>query len=227
MVSVLVSVAFRIVQASKAHARPREGRETLPTTRAAANGVERVDSPWSIAAEWVGAAATTAAVIVALWISHRDARRVDRERRDAEKGQARLVTVEAPWGSGGGVTITVTNRSLQPIFGLELDSVTNIDDPELAWRIPPTIHGARQSIDVLGAGEPWTTYAEFLDANGQRDRLRPGASIAVDISFHDASGLTWRKRTNSDPVRVITEDPRTHWWTQVRRRVGRAIAGDG
>lgn len=185
---------------------PRLPRYCAAMDRAVTAGAQPslAEIEWGDMGTWVAGLATLLAVAVAIWIAVRDGRVRDAERRDAEAGQARLVSVSTPWGNAGGIQIHVTNHSEAPIVGLEIDDVGWVSGlpAGVKWRVAPAVFGARASCDVLPAGGVLKVPVEFADSSGAKHRVDTGEA-QVDISFHDAAGRTWRRTSNSPPVRVI------------------------
>lgn len=157
-------------------------------------------------AEWistvgqvVGALATLAAVIVALWIAGRDTRRLEGERADRDKAQARLVAITAVGSGGAGIVIT--NHSDRPILHPQIEDVTVNGSLGLTWRVNPKVPNAGRPRDVLSPGEPFEVPVEFVDEGGTVTRLDQG-QCTVTIIFTDAAGLRWRRVGNSEPTRI-------------------------
>lgn len=151
----------------------------------------------------VEALGTWAAVVVALWVSVGESIRRGRERRDADRGQARLVAIEGD-GSGG-IWVIVTNHSSEPIFGPELEDVrwAGPERSEIArWEVAPAVIGARQVQNMLNAGAEWRIPIIFLDHDGKRKAVGVG-SFRATISFRDARGLEWRRVASQQPERVL------------------------
>ncbi|WP_410587208.1 hypothetical protein [Amycolatopsis sp. lyj-23] len=166
--------------------------------------------------QWAGAAGSIAAVVVALGIAIRDGRMRDKERRDAEKAQARTVTAEVRqlprerWNAFvSPFAVTITNHGNLPITQVALITVICIIDgrAHLKWQIKNAHdeHADQTSyfVDtVIGPGEN-SSAAVLSFADADRDsKIEPRSSI-IEIEFVDAQGLRWRKTNNGEPIRVI------------------------
>ncbi|SDM63354.1 hypothetical protein [Allokutzneria albata] len=151
---------------------------------------------WGAVGTWVGAFATTAAVVAALWIAGRDARVRRAERADRDKAQARLLVVVMA-NRGEFLTVRVENHSAAPLFDVALTHV----EPAPAWRLgPSTVQ--RPTHEVLKAGEHFQRNIELLDGNGEPQRV-PDVEYSFTFEFVDSAGLRWSRRDNAEPQRVI------------------------
>ncbi|MFB9903650.1 hypothetical protein [Allokutzneria oryzae] len=151
---------------------------------------------WGAVGNWVGAVATTAAVVAALWIARRDGRVRVAERADRDKAQARLL-VSVMANRGDFVTVKVENHSQAPLFDITLTNV----EPALAWRYgPSTVQSPRQGI--LKAGEHFQRNIELLNGSGEPQRV-PGGDYSFTFEFVDSAGLRWSRRDNDEPRRVL------------------------
>jgi hypothetical protein len=140
---------------------------------------------------WFGGIATAAAVGVALWISHRDWRRADAERRDQEKMQARLIW--ADFGEPIADEMKVFNSSAAPVF-----EVTG----KLLGRYQS---GARQGTlhvrpaRVLNSGDQLRLkteldIAELPEGKSINFAAQP-TDVRLVVQFVDAAGRRWKEWT--------------------------------
>jgi hypothetical protein len=142
-----------------------------------------------------------------LWFAAREWRRGERERRDREAGQARLIVVEhQPFidRSYGGMNpppprrrdVVIHNRSSEPVFALHIEEYATGSDIRVfqssaSGRVAPSdmaMLASGQSTEPLGvlggeAHTPSTEHVEFL--------------------FTDPRQARWRKRGNGEPERVL------------------------
>lgn len=175
---------------------------------------------WGTFPEYLSGIGTVGTLAVALWVLKRE---MD-DRRDRDAAQARLVTVDAGMASGNVVPVKVTNRSSEPIIGLEVDEVSWRPPlgPDVRWRVPPTVMGARSAVSVTAPGDTFTVPVEFINVAGERQPIKVPGDITVRYSFHDSRGLTWSRVGGRAPVRVTQR--RSRWWSGL---LPSARPGDG
>lgn len=161
--------------------------------------LQRID--WGTFPDYLSGIGTVGTLAVALWVLTRE---LD-DRRDRDAAQARLVTVDAETASGDVVPVRVTNHSSEPIIGLEVEEVSWVPPhgPDVRWRVPPSIMGARSSASVTPPGESLWVPVEFVNAAGERQGIRVPGAVTVRFSFHDSRGLTWSRVAGEQPLRVI------------------------
>lgn len=157
---------------------------------------------WSVAISQVaGAAATLAAVVVALWIAVRDGRRVRVEQADRDASQARLITFEVCRG-GDGWRVRTTNQSMAPIFDVTMTVVTCGDR---VGHVEPGPGSPKKLPMISPDGKKVEQPIKFADRESH-SRLDFNSidigSCQVTANFLDAAGLRW-SRTGSDPPRRI------------------------
>ncbi|OBI53588.1 hypothetical protein [Mycobacterium sp. E787] len=142
-----------------------------------------------------------------LWFAAREWRRGERERRDREAGQARLIVAEhEPFinrsYSGmdppepGRRNVVIHNRSTEPVFALHIEEYATGSDVRVfqnsaSGRIAPSdmaVLAADQSTEPLGilGGDPHTPSTEH-----------------VEFMFTDPRQARWRKRGNGEPERAL------------------------
>ena len=138
----------------------------------------------SVIGTWFGGIATAAAVAVALWISHRDWRRADAERRDQEKAQARLVVSRVAPSASRRVEI-VNNSPTQPVLRVVPEYAVTGREDGLRGVVSPTEIVPR---DVLGPGEMWSVPVMYLADDGS-----VGATDDYYWSQHDHDHLHRRR----------------------------------
>lgn len=145
--------------------------------------------------ELVGAVATTAAVIVALWVAIGDSRRREAERKEQQAAQARLITVERTEdATGGAFYVKVTNHSASPVFAVVVEAVHVTPDP-----LRVRFFGKR-SWPRLDAGKSVGAKAATFKMDGTALANVTGRSVvAADISFVDSAGLRWRRWGGTPP----------------------------
>lgn len=165
-----------------------------------------------------GAAATVAAVIVALWIASRDRRRIEQDRIDEAHGNAAMVMSEV---RGSGV-IAIINHSPRPIreprvIGVELDG-----SPDISWQ--PGEPGL-PAVNVLGPGDVAETKRGFWIAigPGAARSLQPGdvlgdvVTICATIEHHDTAGRRWTRCGFAPPING-NAGVRRSWWRRLLRK---------
>lgn len=182
----------------------------------------QADSQGNSVATWlgvlgqcVGAIATFAAVIVALWLPRWERRKAAADRRNQQREQqlhnARLVTVSVPRDQPAAECIAIFNGSDQPVFQPRVDSVR---DPDVYWDQDPQW----STFDA-----PWepTFFPEVLppkathylmygyfnpddsEVTGEIEkRIR---AEDVTITFMDTSRQQWRRTGSGEPVRVVQQ----------------------
>jgi hypothetical protein len=153
-------------------------------------------------AQVAGASGTLAAVVVALWITVRDGRRIRAEQADRDDRQARLVTFEV-YRRGDRWRVGTTNQSMAPIFEV---TVTAVARGERVGHIE-AVPGSPARLTLVPAGgrvEQTITFAEpepppIPDVTTTDEMIN---SYQVTAHFLDAAGLRW-SRTGSDPPQRI------------------------
>lgn len=156
---------------------------------------------WSIAAAWVSALATYMAVIFALYIAHRDWRRADRDRRDAEAAQARLVTITSAQ-DGTHHNVTVQNHSTSPVFALVLFNVSLVGS-QLDFATWEHLDGRRGYEEMAPPGSEYYFHIVLRDSSGVAIEARIRDHLMVTIRFMDAAGLYWQRTGVEQPRRVL------------------------
>jgi hypothetical protein len=149
----------------------------------------------------VAALATTAAVVVALWIAIRDGRARDAERRDAKGAQARLVSLVATKAPGIGNyvgQIIVVNESQGPIRDpIAADDSPDLERGNLTVRDPGRGKVAVPPVITSGATESW-----FVDiADG--DMPASPVDFRAVLFFTDMFGLRWSISPDRQPIQVL------------------------
>ncbi|WP_200214356.1 hypothetical protein [Micromonospora coerulea] len=147
----------------------------------------------------------------------REVRSRNRDRRDAEAGQARtVVTITKAAKPGISMTAmtataaetTITNYSAAPILNLWV----GVGHHSRAEEAPG------EYFPILGPSQSVTTTQPLKPTLPWTDDLDPAASIETVIHFTDANGLQWIRRDNDGPYRWI--DPtRPVWWLRLRYRL--------
>jgi hypothetical protein len=156
----------------------------------------------SVIGIWFGGIATTVAVGVALWISHRDWRRADAERRDQEKAQARLVVSRVAPSASHRVEI-VNNSPTQAVLRVVPEYAVTGRDDGLRGAVSPTEIVPR---DVLGPGETWSVPVMYLADDGSLVATNDyywSQQDTITITFTDGTGLRWKRVNNSTPERLL------------------------
>ncbi|MFD8496321.1 hypothetical protein [Amycolatopsis sp. NPDC059657] len=177
--------------------------------------------------QWAGAIGSIAAVIVALSIAMRDGRLRDRERRDQESAQARLVTV------GRDLIKTVSTRltragaqkveSNVPGIVIENHSAFPVSAVSLVSVVPSKLNGTAEPgfvitigidefdskrplyvSDVLGPGDRVELQTLITPAPGQDREALPEGTL-ITIEFTDAVGLRWRRVGVGNPDRQLDD----------------------
>lgn len=156
---------------------------------------------WAAVGVWTGALATSTAVGVALWISHRDWRRADAKGRDRAKAQARLVEIGLPTRR---TLVMAYNHSDSPVFKVLPEFLVEYDDPDLIGHFTDT-----EPFRVLAAGADRACTVTVRHRNG--DLIEPRAPVASPVRLHlavtftDAAGLRWRRVGQDEPERIEAE----------------------
>lgn len=168
------------------------GTCTLRPVHSAASGPSVLD--WvSVVGQLMGTAGTVAAVVLALWVSRRDGRRLHAELADREAGQARLVTADVHRAAGRW-WVRTTNHSTAPVFGVEVVEARHQGGPSHVEPLP----GAPAVVEVLGTGE---SVDRALDVPTGSDP-DPGRDVVV-TRYLDAAGLRWRREGAGQPQREL------------------------
>jgi hypothetical protein len=142
----------------------------------------------SVITQVAGAAATLAAVVVALWVASRDGRRLRAEQSDREKGQARLIIADVHH-EGGRWWVRTTNHSAAPVFGVEVVEVRHERGGSQVEDIP----GAPAVLEVLAAGQA-------IDRAIAGDERLFGVVV---LRYLDAAGLRWHREGAGQPQRLL------------------------
>ncbi|WP_181719741.1 hypothetical protein [Nocardia gipuzkoensis] len=126
------------------------------------------------------------------------------ERRDNERRQARMVTIESSYN--GGVAVTFKNRSGEPIFELDVEHVQMTTDRSAKWRVNRRVIGAGTFKDVLGGGDSCFVPIEFCRPDGTEFdlhyHLTKNPDYSCTIQFTDKDGRRWRRTDSNTPTRV-------------------------
>lgn len=138
-----------------------------------------------------------------------DRQRVDDERRDAEKAQARTIVVsEVIYHSGGSDTLVrilarIENCGTGPILNTQVWAV----DRSAVEPLEPFM---LENCGVLGPGGQYPLDAavsppipQFFAAGGRRRR-----QLVLEIRFVDMYGRRWSRLDNGQPVLLLDTDPR-------------------
>ncbi|AWI32780.1 hypothetical protein [Streptomyces tirandamycinicus] len=173
---------------------------------------------WATGTSIAGAAATVGAVGVALWVAIREGRQRDAERRDAEAGQARLVTCRMQLGKIGSRrgSCVIHNFSRHAVVDIELCSVTAVD-PATGERWTTAETAGRRTWaegEPLGPGLSYEfdllNWVQEGSTEPKDDWMPRGgwhtARIKFVYRFTDAAGLRWERRNDEPPVRVLGDD---------------------
>ncbi|MEV0109350.1 hypothetical protein AB0H42_23855 [Nocardia sp. NPDC050799] len=119
---------------------------------------------WGTVPAWFSAIGTVGtAISVAVGLKTYNA--AADERRDNERRQSRMVTIEIDYP--GGVAVTVQNRSAEPIYELVIESAQMSTDQTARWRINRGVAGASPTQDVLEGKAKTMFPIEFVDSEGK------------------------------------------------------------
>lgn len=178
---------------------------------------------WASAGQWVGGVGSIEAAAVALWVAYRSWQQADRERRDDEIVQARLVIVHQVIGSPQGMRVLFFNRSDSFLMDIGLESISR---PEGAGPGKWLVHESYASSPGKRYDPPhplpMTPFSRVKDNHIFSMYLRyvldqDGTPVTVakrpDVfKFHytDDHGRQWSRVNDDEPVRVTTPRPR-HW----------------
>lgn len=172
---------------------------------------------WAAVGEWFGAVGTVGAVVVALWISRRDAWR-DKARQLRELEQeafavAGVIVVEAQYEDPEdwypnqdympNARITIRNLSDEPILYPRLELFALPDGGTGDWDVhtaPGQEDAVPRTTDVLAAGEQLVLFVDLKTAQ-YPETLRPV------IAFTDRHNQRWRRRSSEPPYRIASDDP--------------------
>jgi len=172
-----------------------------------------------------GAVGSVLAVIVAGLLLRHELRSRNEERRDAEAGQARLVTVEVGAASG------INGKILKMPFVLANRSAEPISEVSLTVRLS-------------SEAEPFKVQLVSLDPQTQRryewKLLTPIAFtrheyyvqyFATVVTFTDSKGLRWERCNWDQPTRWLpyrrpSLRQRLRWWHNRRRQSVARLARD-
>ncbi|GAA1871833.1 hypothetical protein GCM10009836_60890 [Pseudonocardia ailaonensis] len=157
--------------------------------------------------------ATTAAVIVALWVAFGDRRRQRAASEEEATLQARLITIELTLDAETrSATITLTNHSDRPIFQPipTTFSIWHNDEGEPSGLSSSADHFFDQpSTPGLTVGAP---PREVLHPTERYDVTWSGLDFPPDTtfrwlvgsSFTDASGRRWQRVNHDEPQRTTS-----------------------
>jgi hypothetical protein len=148
---------------------------------------------WGTLGEWAGAVGSIAAAVVAVGIAIRDGRQREADRVDQQAAQARLLIVETEMTLAG-AKIRITNRSMAPVFAVDIASVHVTPTPMRA-RFLDTHSWPRVDPDAVVAAEVTLWDAE-RDRLAQVDELEV---VSADVAFVDVNGLRWQRWGNTPP----------------------------
>lgn len=158
-----------------------------------------------------GTVATAGATLVALWVALRDGRLRDKERRDSEAAQARLVTVNFE-ESRKSVEAAIQNLSTQPVLDPIFVSVALIDHEGVRWVLcaDDTPEFPVRFGKVLEPSHSVVIAFQRLRAEGDADAVPiprhikdDGYRIDMTIQYMDAQGLWWERRNLGQPRRLL------------------------
>jgi hypothetical protein len=189
--------------------------------------------------QWAGVFATVAvAVVIYRWQRQHD----EVERRDREKTQAALVTMEVDYSCHDERTmhVVITNHSDQQVRWPRIERISNAQ-PEVRWAERARLvdeEGLQYCVrpeDVLLPGKSeYVPYQHFSDgqpvdlgveffASGDERLIKRDVQVSdVTITF-DMFGIRWWRTGNGDPVRVEPGETRPAGFAVARllRRVAR------
>jgi hypothetical protein len=144
----------------------------------------------SAVGEVAGAAATFAAVVVALSVARRSRRAELAEQADRRAGQARLVTAHLHRADGRW-WVRTTNDSTAPVFDVEVVEVRHTNGVSTVESVP----GAPAGLGKLPAGQEVDRAVSLDDP----------ASAVIVLRFLDAAGLRWHREGAAQPRRIVDE----------------------
>ncbi|HYN69324.1 MAG TPA: hypothetical protein VEX41_03840 [Candidatus Eisenbacteria bacterium] len=161
-----------------------------------------MDEAWAVVGTWAGAAATFAAVVVALWLGGREQRA---RGRDARRYQAERITA---WLSAA----QRTDSEGRGWGGLVLRNASD----QVAYRCIATAVDVRGSADAAQNGSlefrvllshvpPGTDKVEIEQLDGAM-----GLRAGIEIAFQDAAGHNWRRKAEGELVE-IKQDPASYY----------------
>lgn len=177
---------------------------------------------WGALGQWMGAAGTVIAVMVALRIAQREAAaeadRVLSEKAEREIEQARLVTAEmvypdpddimSPYGVEYADAVRITNHSITHVFTPRVEGFVHQLGGTTTWDIvtePEEGGGYSGAPTVLPAGKHELVPVHLEYAPEIRPEMYPIRTLPI-IGFTDAAGRRWRRTGPATPVRVAEDD---------------------
>lgn len=145
----------------------------------------------SVPGQLAAAAATVAAVVVALWVAIRDGRQQRAELADRQAAQARLVTAYVDRLQGRWCVRTA-NHSTAPVYDVEVEEVRH---QQWVGNVEP-VPGSPAKLRELLPGAP-------VDRPLAGEVGGDPASAVVVFRFVDAAGLRWRREGTGPPQRLV------------------------
>lgn len=157
--------------------------------------------------EWLAGVGSLATLGV-LWLAVFEWRRGQRERRDNEAAQARLIIAEhAPYvdRTWGGMdapppasrNVLVRNHSDAPIVKLNVEEHPTRYEGVRVFQRFAHARGRPAEIDVLSGGQ--ATAELGVDGNNGDTP----STECIEFTFTDARGLRWRRLGSAQPERVV------------------------
>lgn len=159
--------------------------------------------------EWFAAVGTVGALFASIWGLWRTTARVEAVRRDEERTQARLITVETePVPTQQGVWVTVANHSSAPVFAVLVTEVSS-GPMEVDFRVHQDLALPNEvSTGMLKEGGE---HCVWLDAVVREGEPRAGSLASLDpiqttsacVEFIDVQGFRWSRKGSFEPTRLI------------------------
>lgn len=150
---------------------------------------------WGTVANVAAAVGTVGATVAAVWIAIRDGRQRERDRKDEQAAQARLVSVEVDRAILFGAVIRVTNHSSAPVFAVRVEHVHTSPDP-LSFGFADQ---RREWARIDPGDEVSVTCNLYLKDGRNLSPVGDMTLVSADVSFVDVNGLRWRRWGNTPP----------------------------
>jgi hypothetical protein len=165
-------------------------------------------------ADWIaawgqvgGAVGTTAAVGIAIWLALRESCWRKTEQADRDAAQARLLTIDTDYHSGGHspfqIVVIIANNSSAPMLDVGIEAVRNLQEPGLGWGYGADDPEATVRANVLVPGQRLVVEVVFIDEDKQQQW--PGGPNSVTVTYTDSSGLRWRRQDRQLPERILAK----------------------
>lgn len=166
---------------------------------------------WQFYADVAAAVGTLSAVVVAVSIAVMDSRRRDRESRDAEAAQARLLAIadDASARATGSLGAVITNNSTGSMLDVRIWDVElrcgGRAQAAVAHPVATSMNTHEEDLvaPLLGRGGGHSVAFTFTDLQGAPIELTDSHALILSLSYTDPYGLRWVRRGSGHPKRIL------------------------